>query len=64
MASDYYRHFSPQPPPLLTEVNQNILDFEAEYLGKLKKTLIIFCHFGTKWFLDRVNQEMTENNQR
>ena len=29
----------------------------------LKKTLIIFCHFGTKWFRDRVNQEMTGNNQ-
>ena len=37
--------------------------FELEYLGKMKKTLIIFCHFCTKWVGDRVNQEMTENNQ-
>ena len=57
-------HCFHQFPTCVTEVEWSILDFfEAEYRAKLKKTLIIFCHFGTKWFRDRVNQEMTGINQ-
>ena len=49
--------------PTVTEVNQYIFSDIFVVKSIIFKTLIIFCHFGTKYFLDRVNQEMTGINQ-